>query len=167
MLAYRIVNTKSGEFEGRISLLEGGLAYLFPELEGVSLRIRMKKLRGSVAEYDHRSLRIDIDPRHFEQDANNLLPSVLAHETMHAVQHIDRRVPYGERSCDVYTLARLPDEFFPRIKDFYVKVPQKVLSRQPGLIRETANKAIQLRAMGMRNYIVWFEKELEKISRAN
>src|SRR2546425_110491 len=99
LLVYRIINGRSGIFESRISLIEPVLAHLFPELESVSLRISVKKLRGSVAEYDHRSLRIDIDPRHFERDTNNLLPSVLAHETMHAVQHIDRSIPFGERSC--------------------------------------------------------------------
>ena len=136
---------------------------MFPELDKISLRIRFKKLRGSLAEYDDRSRRIDIDPRPFQRDATNLLPSVLGHETMHAVQHIDRSVPYGERSCDIFTLARLPDNFFPTVRDFYVKVPQRVLSH-PSLIRETAKKAIAMRAAGTRRYIIWFEKELRKIS---
>ncbi|HXQ93221.1 MAG TPA: hypothetical protein VN739_09475 [Nitrososphaerales archaeon] len=125
----------------------------------------MKRLRRAIAEYDYRSFRIDIDPSKFEPDPNNLLPSVLAHETMHAVQHFDRTIPYGERSCDLYTLARLPDDMFPRTRDFYVKVPQKILSQRPDLIRMTAKEALDNRSRGIRNYVVWFESELRRISK--
>jgi len=125
----------------------------------------MKRLRRALAEYDHRSGRIDIDPSNFEPDVNNLLPSVLAHETMHALQYFDRTIPFGERSCDLYTLARLPDGMFPKTRDFYVKVPQKILSFRPDMIRMTARAALERRSSGLRNYIVWFENELRRISK--
>jgi len=163
MLSYQILNNGYSSLEGRIRELQNTLAPLFPELSDVTLRIRMKRLRRAIAEYDHRSLRIDIDPRPFNPDHQNLLPSVLAHETMHAVQHFDRTVPYGERSCDIFMLARLPSNMYPKNRDFYVKVPQRVMS-SPERIRETAKKALELRAKGMRNYIVWFETELKTIA---
>jgi len=163
MLSYLILNNGYSGLEGRIRELQNTLAPLFPELSDVTLRIRMKRLRRAIAEYDHRTLRIDIDPRPFNPDHQNLLPSVLAHETMHAVQHFDRTVPYGERSCDIFMLARLPSNMYPKNRDFYVKVPQRVMS-SPERIRETAKKALELRAKGMRNYIVWFETELKTIA---
>jgi len=163
MLSYLILNNGYSGLEGRIRELQNTLAPLFPELSDVTLRIRMKRLRRAIAEYDHRSLRIDIDPRPFNPDHQNLLPSVLAHETMHAVQHFDRTVPYGERSCDIFMLARLQSNMYPKNRDFYVKVPQRVMS-SPERIAETAKKALELRAKGMRNYIVWFETELETIA---
>src|ERR1039458_4386353 len=159
MLSYKILSNEHPRLERKIKELERILAPLFPELNDVTLRIRMKKLRKAIAEYDHRTLRIDIDPRPFNPDHQNLLPSVLAHETMHAVQHFDRTIPYGERSCDIFMLARLPTTLYPKNRDFYVKISQRVVS-SPERIRETARKALELRAKGMRNYIVWFETEL-------
>jgi hypothetical protein len=165
MLEFDLVESKLHlEFQLRINSVCSSVGPMFPELGGISLRIRMKRLRRALAEYDYRSLRIDIDPSKFEPDPYNLLPSVLSHETMHALQHIDRTIPYGERSCDLYTLARLPDEMFPRTRDFYVKVPQKILSLRPDLIRITAKEALDNRSKGVRNYIVWFENKLRRIS---
>jgi len=160
MLSYRIMSNEHPGLEARIKELEISLALLFPELNDVTLRVRMKKMRSAIAEYDYRTRRISIDPRPFEPDDNNLLPSVLAHETMHAVQHIDRTVPYGERSCDIFMLARLPTYLYPKNRDFYVAIPKKVLS-SPERISQTAKKALELRKRGMRNYIVWFESELK------
>jgi len=163
MLSYQILNNGYAGLEGSIRELQNTLAPLFPELSDVTLRIKMKRLRRAIAEYDHRTLRIDIDPRPFNPDHQNLLPSILTHETVHAVQHFDRTVPYRERSCDIFMLARLPSNMYPKNRDFYVKVPQRVMS-SPERIRETAKKALELRAKGMRNYIVWFETELETIA---
>ena len=167
MLEYILLESRSHvQFQTRISSVPLSIAPIFPELDGVSLRIRMKRLRSAIAQYDHRSQRIDIDPSNFEPDPNHLLPSVLAHETMHALQYFDRTIPFGERSCDIYTLARLPDEMFPRTRDFYVKVPQKVLCSRPDLIRTKAREALERRSSGVRNYIVWFENELRRISKS-
>lgn len=162
VLSFQILSNNHHELAKRIKNLESTLAPLYPELGQVTLRIRLKKLRRSVAEYDHRSLRINIDPRSFDPDENLLLPSVVAHETTHALQHIDRSIPYGERSCDVYMLARLPVNLYPKQRDFYVKVPQKVLSSSPDKISQTAKRAIELRESGLRKYIVWFESELQR-----
>lgn len=162
VLSFQILSNDHPELAKRIENLGSILAPLYPELGQVILRIKMKKLRRAVAEYDHRSLRINIDPRSFDPDENQLLPSVVAHETTHALQHLDRSVPYGERSCDVYMLARLPVNLYPSKRDFYVNVPQKVLSSSPDKIIQTAKRAIELRESGLRNYIVWFESELRR-----
>jgi hypothetical protein len=82
---------------------------------------------------------------------------------MHAVQYIDRKVPYGERSCDVFMLARLPSSLYPRNRDFYVKIPKRIIPF-PERIAQTARKALELRETGMRNYIVWFETELKTLA---
>ena len=162
MLSFQILSNEHPELEKRIKDLESIIAPLYPELAQIMLRIRMKRLRRAVAEYDHRSFRINIDPRPFDPDENMLLPSVVAHETTHALQHVDRSVPYGERSCDIYMLARLPVNLYPRQRDFYVKVPQKILSSSPDKIIQTAKRAIELRKSGLHNYIVWFESELRR-----
>lgn len=134
---------------------------IFPDLE-ITLRVRFKKLRRAIASYDDRVKRIDIDPRPFTPDPNLLLPSVLAHETMHALQYSGRGVPHGERACDIFMFARLPTTLYPRRREFYVDVPQKILSNDPERIKHTATRAIKLREDGLRNYIVWFETELRR-----
>lgn len=159
MLTYSILTNNDPDLEARIKALESPMQEIFPELD-LKLRLRIKKLKTAIASYDQRAMRIDIDPRPFSPDTNYLLPSVLAHETMHALQHAKRTIPYGERSCDIYMLARLPTEFYPREREFYVKVPQRILSKAPEQVKETAEKAIELRNSGTRNYIVWFENEL-------
>ena len=60
-------------------------------------------------------------------------------------------------------LARLPTNLYPKNRDFYVKIPLRVMS-SPERISETARKALELREKGMRNYIVWFETELRTIA---
>lgn len=159
MLSYEILPNKNPDLQQRIKSLEDPMQKIFPELD-LKLRVRIKRLKAAIASYDHRVRRIDIDPKPFTPDTNYLLPSVLAHETMHAFQYIGRKIPHGERSCDIYMLARLPTKFYPREREFYVKVPQKILSSSPERIMETAKKAIELRNSGTRNYIVWFEQEL-------
>jgi hypothetical protein len=162
VLSYNVLSNGHPNLQAKLVEIGNILAPLFPELDQVTLRVRMKKLRKAVAEFDYRYRRIDIDPRPFDPDKNNLLPSVIAHETTHALQHADRHVPYGERSCDVYMLARLPANLYPKKRDFYVEVPQEILFSSPERIIQTARKAIDLREKGLKNYIVWFEKELRK-----
>ena len=163
MLSYRIMSNKHPELEERIKELECSLSPIFPELWDVTLRIGMKSMRRAIAEYDYRTRRISIDPGPFEPDRDNILPSVLAHETMHAVQHIVRTVPYGERSCDIFMLARLPTNLYPKNREFYLKIPKRLIS-SPERILQTAKKALALRESGMRNYVVWFEGELKKFA---
>ena len=159
MLSFDILPNNYPDLQQRIETLESAMQETFPELD-LRLRLRIKKLKTAIASYDHRVTRIDIDPRPFSPDKSYLLPSVLAHETMHALQYFDRRIPHGERSCDIYMLARLATRFYPREREFYVNVPRRVLSDHPERVKQTAQKAIQLRNNGMRNYIVWFENEL-------
>ena len=159
MFCYEILPNKNPDLQARIEALQGPMQRIFPELD-LKLRLRIKKLNNAIASYDHRAMRIDIDSRPFAPDRNYMLPSVLAHETMHALQYVDRRIPHGERSCDLYMLARLPIKFYPREREFYVNVPQRVLSKNPEMIKLAAKKAIELRNSGTRNYIVWFENEL-------
>jgi hypothetical protein len=163
-LQYEIATNENHPVGQRILDLNSTMANVFPELRGVILRIENCKASGHVASYEWHTRRIEMQFRFFEKDKGNTLPFVLAHETMHAVQWIRRAVPYGERSCDIFTLARLPLGLFPTKKAFYVKVPQSMLSN-PERIRETAKEAITLRKSGLRFYIAWFENELRAAQR--
>ena len=159
-LLYEVRSRKKSRVEEEIREVAPVMARIFPELEGVTLSILDKRSSWHVASYEWRRCRIEMNFTFFERDRDNTLPFVLAHETMHAVQWMTRSVPHGERACDLFTLARLPVELFPKKKAFYVKVPKSVLLFDPSRIKDTAKKAIDLRSKRLRRYIVWFEKEL-------
>jgi hypothetical protein len=94
----------------------------------------------------------------------------VAHELVHLLQG-SHGIPTGERSCDVYALARhwtLNDT-----PPYYVRVPAELLDVwgriQPAsaiLIYRVAASAIERRRNGVRNYIAYFEKSLREIVRA-
>ncbi len=89
----------------------------------------------------------------------------IAHELVHLLQRSDAGVPQGERSCDVYSLARhwtLND-----VAPSYVKIPSRLVytdgSLPPATARvvyEAASEALELRENGLRRYIAWFEDKL-------
>ncbi|MGI0080117.1 MAG: hypothetical protein ACRECH_10885 [Nitrososphaerales archaeon] len=160
-LSYVVRTRKNSRVEAEILKLAPVMAKLFPELNGVTLTIINSRSSYHVASYEWHSGRIEMNFGFFERDREGTLPFVLAHETMHAVQWMTRSIPHGEKACDVFTLARLPVELFPRKKAFYVKVPKRVLS-DPSRISESAKKAIYLRSNGLRRYIMLFEKELKR-----
>ncbi len=92
----------------------------------------------------------------------------LAHEFVHLLQGKDA-VPKGEKSCDVFALARhwtLNDSV-----PFYVRVPGEFRTPEGkigagdvrGFSATTARSALDMRKTGMRNYISYFEETLESL----
>lgn len=160
-LAYLIKTRVKSPIEKEIRILGITMSKIFPELTGETLTIHNTNSSHHVASYEwHRGI-IEVNFNFFENDRDNTLPFVLAHETTHAVQWKKRTIPLGERSCDIFTLARLPTNLYPKKKAFYVKIQKKVLLTDPERIQKTAKRAIELREMGMRKYIFWFENEIK------
>lgn len=95
---------------------------------------------------------------------NLLSYHTIAHEFMHLLQG-GHGIPTGERSCDLFSLARhwtLNDA-----APYYVRVPAaavdgrgRVRPAWARLFYDTAVEAVQLRLTGKRNYISYFEKKL-------
>lgn len=89
----------------------------------------------------------------------------IAHEFVHLLQG-QHGIPTGERSCDLFSLARhwtLNDT-----PPYYLRVPVDFLDLR-GHIRpecarilfEAAREALERRNAGLRTYISYFEKKLE------
>jgi hypothetical protein len=88
----------------------------------------------------------------------------IAHELVHLLQG-RHGIPTGERACDLYSLARhwtLNDT-----APYYVRVPRRLVDEhgniQPPnsrLIHAVAQRALDLKRRGVRNYIACFEKVL-------
>lgn len=88
----------------------------------------------------------------------------IAHEFTHLVQG-RRGVPTGERSCDLYSLARhwtLNDTppYYVRIPGTFVDESGRIGPRYARLIYDVAKRALELRRGGKRNYVAFFEKQL-------
>jgi len=127
----------------------------FPELDGTGLRIGLARGAHGYASLEEPA--IWLNPR-------GLSYQTIAHELVHLLQ-ARGLVPMGERSCDVYSLAR--DRLLVDAAPVYVDIPDAFATAggglRPGaarLLHETAREAISRREAGQRQYIRWFEKRL-------
>ena len=88
----------------------------FPELDGVTVRVGLTKRRSvlGLASLGETPM-IWIRPRRIHRCA-------IAHELTHLLQ-ARKLLPGGEKTCDLYTLARSP--LLIDIAPFYLKVPAR------------------------------------------
>jgi hypothetical protein len=127
----------------------------FPEVDARELRVGIT--RGADGYASLESPMIWLNPR-------GLCYQTIAHELVHLLQG-QGLVPMGERSCDVYSLAR--DRILVDAAPVYLKIPDALSTPKGGLkdgaaflLHSTARQAIRRRAAGERQYIRWFEKQL-------
>jgi hypothetical protein len=130
----------------------------FPELDGETVKVGITINADGKA--DSKSKAVYFRSR-------NVSFYVMGHELTHLLQEIGK-VPKGERSCDIYALARRI-EFCDEAPN-YVKVPKRLLDEKRfirkeyrGLVHETAKTALEMRKLGKKKYISWFEKNLVEI----
>jgi hypothetical protein len=93
----------------------------------------------------------------------------IAHELVHLLQSDGGRVPQGERSCDLFALARhwtLND-----VVPSYVKIPARLIATDGTLppataraVYETAVESLERRRDGLRHYIAWFEDRMRALA---
>jgi len=131
------------------------LAYVrhfFPELRDRTIRVGLTKVASGMAVPG--GSEIWFNP-------NQISYHIIAHEFVHLLQGIDN-MPRGERSCDLYALARhwtLNDRTpcYLRIPGRLVDVDGTIRAADARLIYRLANQAIELKKRGLRNYIAHFE----------
>ncbi len=131
----------------------------FPELEGRSLKIGIARGAHGYASLEEPA--IWLNPR-------GLSYQTIAHELVHLLQ-ARGLVPMGERSCDVYSLAR--DSLLVDAAPVYLTIPDAFVTPKGGLVdgaprilHRTAREALGLRERGERRYIRWFEQRLEAVA---
>lgn len=130
----------------------------FPELDGRTIRVGLTRSAAGLAVPGGDEVWIHPSLTSYQS---------LAHEFVHLLQG-KHDVPGGERSCDVFALARhwtLNDSL-----PFYVRLPVefqttggKIRPECARLIYEIARRAVEMRKTGMRNYISYFEKTLDNL----
>ncbi len=131
----------------------------FPELAGRTIRVGLTRSAAGLAVPGGDELWVHPSQTSYQS---------LTHEFVHLLQGRNE-VPGGERSCDVFALARhwtLIDS-----PPFYVRMPVefqtpsgKVRPECARLICSVARRAVEMRRTGRRNYIAYFEKTLEGLS---
>jgi hypothetical protein len=91
----------------------------------------------------------------------------ISHELVHLLQRSGTDIPQGERSCDVYSLARhwtLND-----VTPNYVQVPPQLVEvdgtlapRSARIVYDAALEALAQKKNGLRRYITYFEESLRR-----
>jgi len=127
----------------------------FPELDGLQIRVGLTRRAAGLAAREEPSIWIN---------PYRLTRHTIAHELIHLLQ-FRGFVPLGERSADLYALARHP--VLADDTPWYLKVPRSMVTASgpvaqkiPGLLHTLARDALTRREQGHRTYLQWFEEEL-------
>jgi hypothetical protein len=133
----------------------------FPELEGQIIRVGLTRSAAGLAVPGGAEVWVNPSQTSYQ---------TLAHEFIHLLQG-RHDIPGGERSCDVFALARhwtLNDSppYYVRLPKEYQTVDGRIRHDCARLIYEIARHAVGLRRVGTRNYIAYFEETLERLRRA-
>ena len=128
----------------------------FPELESCTVRIGLAQKRGILGwgSLDPERPGIWVRPRRLDR-------FTIAHEFTHLLQ-ARGLVPHGERSCDLWALARSP--LLIDHAPGYLRLPSRLRRgrldpRDAQVLCELAREAIAARASGERRYLARFERE--------
>lgn len=130
----------------------------FPELNGCTVRVGLAIKRGVLGwgSLDPERPGIWVRPRRLEH-------FTIAHEFTHLLQ-ARGLVPRGERSCDLWALARSP--LLIDSAPGYLRVPRTLRRRsglspdEASLLWNAARRAIAARSRGDRRYLQGFEREV-------
>lgn len=129
----------------------------FPELDSLTIRLGFAQKRGVLGwgSLDPDRPGIWVRPRRLET-------FTVAHEFTHLLQ-ARGLVPRGERSCDLWALARSP--ILIDSPPGYLRVPMKLRRRKLQLddallLHHAARRALAAREQGDRRYLVGFEREI-------
>jgi hypothetical protein len=131
----------------------------FPELAGETLKVGLTRSAAGLAELEGRKLWLN---------PHRLALHTIAHELVHLLQGRGL-VPGGERSADLYALAR--DVTLVDRLPHYLEVPGRLAGPRgdwlrPGVAAELhrlAATALERRAAGHRQYLTWFERAAAEI----
>ncbi len=130
----------------------------FPELDGQTIRVGLTRSAAGLAVPGGAEVWINPSQTSYQ---------TLAHEFIHLLQG-KHDIPGGERSCDVFALARhwtLNDSppYYVRLPREYQTSSGRIRPDSARLIYMIARHAVGLRRAGTRNYIAYFEKTLARL----
>lgn len=130
----------------------------FPELDGLEFELDLLPSSSwllGLADGDRRVPRIRLRPA---RPTNPTLTYTIPHELTHLLQRPLGTVPQGERSCDLFAMARAGDRF--GVAPGYLRVPRSARLAWAGwasTAADLAREAVRRRSRGERTYIAWWE----------
>ncbi|HYS71935.1 MAG TPA: hypothetical protein VEM95_05890, partial [Thermoplasmata archaeon] len=136
----------------------------FPELDETEFELDLLPSSSwllGLAEQDRAPPRIRLRPA---RPTNPTLTYTIPHELTHLLQVPLRLVPGGERSCDLFAMARAGDRFL--VPPGYVRVPpaaRRDWDRWSMTAAVLARAALVRRSEGTRTYIAWWERSLLRL----
>jgi len=136
----------------------------FPELEHTDFELDLLPSSSwllGLAEHDREPPRIRLRPA---RPTNPTLTYTIPHELTHLLQRPLGLVPGGERSCDLFAMARAGDRFL--VPPGYVRVPVAARGdweRWSFVAALLAREAVTRRSEGTRRYIAWWETSLRSM----
>jgi hypothetical protein len=128
---------------------------LFPELDDLPITCgfirRGRHVLGTARSWQNQ---ISLQP--------NVSNTTIAHELTHLLQGVDG-VPHGEKACDIWAVARLPEEMLDEQPYYILRHWQKDrwLRHKPA-IKGLCAQAIEVRK-SRRTYIKWLSGELRQL----
>jgi hypothetical protein len=154
------------DFADKFKLQITNIFNYFPELQSETVYVGWIAPRGwargccyCTSATTNRRLKISLQP--------NERNFTIAHEFTHLLQATRKEelaIPTGEKACDIWALTRLPldliDDYPSYIGNYSMRKHWDVVKKA---VRELAFTAIEVRKT-KRQYIVWLEDEINKLS---
>lgn len=149
----------------RSELMEKSLKVipLFPELDCDEIRFGCCYTAMANAQFsDLPLIKIGFNPKY-----SFVYYNTLGHELTHIAQRVGVGIPHGEKSCDVWTLAR--NDLFLDGPPGYLEIPRSILAEWKTMgsqVRKLCIQAIQIRETE-RRYIKWLEAQIAILKGGN
>jgi hypothetical protein len=155
------------DFADKFKLQITNIFKYFPELQRETVYVGWIAPRGwargcccyCTSATTNRRLKISLQP--------NERNFTIAHEFTHLLQATKKEelaIPTGEKACDIWALTRLPldliDDYPSYIGNYSMRKHWNIMKK---VVRELAFTAIEVRKT-KRQYIVWLEDEINKLS---
>lgn len=153
-----IVNDKSPIYD-LIEKVAPDISSMYPEMNGIVLGLRVKPMTWCAACWDYHRDEIDFDVK--ENWTEKEIGATLAHELTHAYHSKIKAIPGGEKATDVFMLSRVPIKYV--VHPCYLECAKEPFELYPERMQELAKQAIVNRNNGVRQYIQWFEDQVNKI----
>lgn len=161
LVFYRRVRFDNHPLYDLIEKVAPEISVMYPELRGYVIGLRVKPMSWCSACWDHHVDEIAFDSLPKTEWTEQEVGATLAHELTHAYEDKIKSIPSGEKATDVYMLSKVPLKFL--VKPCYLECAKEPFELYPERVQALAREAIIKRNAGLKQYIHWFEDQVNKI----
>jgi hypothetical protein len=161
LLFYRRVRFDSNPLYDMIEKVAPEISQMYPELKGYVIGLRVKPMSWCCACWDYHTDEIAFDSLPKTEWTEKEVGATFAHELTHAYEDKCKSIPSGEKATDLFMLSKVPLKYL--VRPSYLECAKEPFELFPERIQELAREAIVKRNSGLRQYIRWFEDQVNKI----